>query len=307
MGVGNRELTSPRKRYPMKEIDEYRLVFIGGLHRSGTSPLHRCLQTHPDISCFENTGVPEDEGQHLQSVYPTAAEFGGAGRFGFVPDAHMTEDSELVTADRREKLFFEWSRYWDPSKSVLVEKSPPNIIRSRFLQALFPNSRFIFIIRHPIPTALTTMRRARTSLTSGIEHWIQCHELLINDLKILNRYFLLRYEDFVDDPDSYMEDIAKFIGLDATIKAKNIEKHINDKYFDQWEKHKTPPSRAKVIFERARNIFPRHTISIRSDREIEDIERRFETSINRFGYSFHNYGRSGCSGELNISAPYTRS
>jgi hypothetical protein len=46
-----------------------RLVFIGGLHRSGTSIVHRCLSDHPDVSGFQSTGVWEDEGQHLQSVY----------------------------------------------------------------------------------------------------------------------------------------------------------------------------------------------------------------------------------------------
>ena len=46
------------------------LVFVGGLHRSGTSLVHRCLALHPAVSGFSGTGVPEDEGQHLQTVYP---------------------------------------------------------------------------------------------------------------------------------------------------------------------------------------------------------------------------------------------
>ena len=57
------------------------LVFVGGLHRSGTTPLARALSAHPDISGFSNTGVPEDEGQHLQDVYPPAYVLGGPGRF----------------------------------------------------------------------------------------------------------------------------------------------------------------------------------------------------------------------------------
>jgi len=45
-----------------------RIVFVAGLHRSGTSLVHRCLAAHPDVSGFADTGVPEDEGQHLQTV-----------------------------------------------------------------------------------------------------------------------------------------------------------------------------------------------------------------------------------------------
>src|SRR4051812_31203825 len=54
-----------------------RLVFVGGLHRSGTSLVHRCLADHPRASGFRNTGVWEDEGQHLQTVYRPAGSHGG--------------------------------------------------------------------------------------------------------------------------------------------------------------------------------------------------------------------------------------
>jgi hypothetical protein len=61
-----------------------------------------------------------------------------------------------VTPENRQKLFEEWSRYWDVSKPYLLEKSPPNLIRTRFLQAMFPSSYFVVLLRHPIPVALAT-------------------------------------------------------------------------------------------------------------------------------------------------------
>ena len=55
------------------------LIFVAGLHRSRTSLLHKVISSHPEVSGFSQTGVPEDEGQHLQSVYKSAKSFGGAG------------------------------------------------------------------------------------------------------------------------------------------------------------------------------------------------------------------------------------
>lgn len=79
-------------------------LFIGGLHKSGTSLLSRILADHPQISCFANTGAPEDEGQHLQSVYRPARFHGGPGKFGFSPEAHLTDASPLICAGNRARL-----------------------------------------------------------------------------------------------------------------------------------------------------------------------------------------------------------
>src|SRR6516164_3214081 len=106
---------------------DHTLVFIGGLHRSGTSILHECLREHPRASGFRETGVPEDEGQHLQSVYPPAKVHGGPGKFGFHREAYLTESSLLVSDANREKLLCDWKKYWDITKATLLEKSPPNL------------------------------------------------------------------------------------------------------------------------------------------------------------------------------------
>ena len=98
---------------------------MAAIRRSGTSLVHRCLTRHPEVTGFSETGVPEDEGQHLQTVYSRAYEHGGAGRFGFDPRAHLTESSPLVTAENRGRLLLEWGEHWDSEKPVRVEKSPP--------------------------------------------------------------------------------------------------------------------------------------------------------------------------------------
>ena len=139
-----------------------KFIFISGLHRSGTSLLYRILKEQDEISGLSKTNELEDEGQHVQTVYKPAYEFGGVGKFGFNINARLDENSKLINELNRKKLFNEWSRFWDLEKNILLEKSPPNIIRTRFLQKMFPNSYFINITRHPIATSIASKKWSKT-------------------------------------------------------------------------------------------------------------------------------------------------
>jgi hypothetical protein len=189
-------------------------VFVCGLPRSGTSLLGRNVARMRDCTGFQNTGVLEDEGRFLQNVYPSEDVCGGPGRFGFDPRAHLTEDSDLLTTENVTKLRAGWHAYWDNSRSIFVEKTPANILMTRFLQAAFPNSYFIVIQRHPIPVSMAAQKWKWNvaSLYSMIEHWLHCHVIYERDKKHLKHVYELRYEDYVQNQTKYHEEIAAFLG-----------------------------------------------------------------------------------------------
>jgi hypothetical protein len=244
-----------------------RMVFVCGLHRSGTSVVHRCLREHPEVSGFSDTGVPQDEGQFLQTVYPPGRAHGGPGRFGFDPKAHLTEDSPLVSEANQRKLIAEWGRYWDMSSPRLVEKSPPNLVRTRFLRAMFPGARFVVVMRHPVAVAGATQKWSKTPLTSLVHHWVVCHETMRADIEGFDDVTELRYEDFVLDPDGAMARIHQHLGLSHVPATEPVRREINAKYFAAWK---------------ARRAYDPFGI----DRRI--AERRFEERARPFGYSLTN-------------------
>jgi hypothetical protein len=253
------------------DLRDHKIVFVCGLHRSGTSILFKALRGHPQISGFKDTGAPEDEGMHLQSVYKPSGDYGGAGRFGFEPQAHLTETSPLATDSNRLKLYSEWSPYWDLAKPYLLEKSPPNLIRTRFLQAMFPNSYFLVILRHPVAVSLATRRWYRTlrfytiRLRTVFEHWLTCHELFWEDRRYLDHYLVLKYEQLVHQPERSLGQIYTFLGLEMQPLIERLHAGINEKYFAQWQYLRD-------------GLFSRYPT--------RRLERDFEARIRRFGYSF---------------------
>lgn len=256
----------------MVDPARHRLVFVGGLHRSGTTVLGRCLAEHPNVSGFSDTGVPADEGQHLQSVYPTARTYGGPGKFGFAAEAHLTEGSPLVSEESAQTLVEEWSPYWDLERAVLVEKSPPNLIRTRFLQALFPEASFVMVTRHPVAVSLATQKWSKTSLSSLLEHWVTCHRIFAVDRQRLSRIHVVAYEDLVSAPQPCLDAIYAFLGLEARAMSLEVRSDGNDAYFARWEElGRGPVGRARLA----------------------RLRRRFGAEVEAFGYSLHDLPRSG--------------
>lgn len=159
---------------------------------------------------------------------------GGPGRFALDPAARLTEDSELVTRDAARRLLEAWTPYWDTSKPRLVEKSPPNLIRMRFLRALFPSARFIMVVRHPIAVSFATRKWSRTSVDALLQHWVSAHEHLVDDSLQVGRTALIRYEDVMADPDSQLDRLFAFLSLPSHAGDWAVLSGLNDAYFSRF-------------------------------------------------------------------------
>lgn len=219
---------------PAPAIAGEQFIFVCGLHRSGTSVLHRVLQESAAVSGLTDTGVPEDEGQHLQTVFRPAYEHGGPGRFAFDPDARMTEASGRDLARERDTLLREWGAYYDLSRRYFIEKSPPNLLRARYLQALFPGARFVFIVRHPIAVALATEKWAKTTHLELVLHWHAAHLLMLRDLPHIARKMVVRYEDMTADFPHHLGQVCEFLGLEPFASDEAMSDQ-NGRYFKNWE------------------------------------------------------------------------
>lgn len=249
------------------QTNNNKYVFLIGLHRSGTSILHECIKQHPSISGFTDTGANKDEGQFLQDVFPIAQKYGGPGKFAFKPEMHYTENSPLITAENKEKLLASWNVYWDTNKSIFIEKSPPNILKTRLLQEMFPNSYFILITRHPVATSYATKKWSKTSIISLLRHWIKAHRIFEKDKIHLKNLYTLKYELFVQNPDYYLNEIFDFIGVHNLTNNLDVKKNINNHYFSRWEKHLKNPMRKYLLKSQYNSI---------------------EKEINKFGYSLYD-------------------
>lgn len=225
------------------------------------------LARHPEVSGLTGTDAKEDEGQHLQDVLPPAREYGGAGRFALDPRSHLTETAPLATPENAERMVVQWAPYWDLDKRVLVEKSPPTVVRTRLLQALVPGARFVVVVRHPVVVSLSTRKWRRGMPFAGLlDHWFAAHETLLADLPHLSTAHVVKYEHLVHDPGCVLDELAAALGLSGAIPVDTVRAGASAGYHAEWERW----SRSRTPWRRA---------------ERRRLVERYEERARRFGYT----------------------
>ena len=133
--------------------------------------------------------------------------------------------------------------YWDMDRRLLVEKSPPNLVMGRFLQALFPGSALVVVVRHPVVVALSNKKWRKLlsrnamrygTLSALVGHWVRAHELLLDDAAHLKRLHVVRYEDLVEQPEQELGRIGSFLGLAQPIPASSLSGSRSERYEQAW-------------------------------------------------------------------------
>jgi hypothetical protein len=227
------------------------------VHRSGTTLLADLLGEHPALSALSETGVWHDEGQFLQDVYPTALECGGPGKFAFDERAHLTEADATgpdgrVPGELASQILGRWTPYWDLQRRFLVEKSPPNVVRFRYLQALFPDAHFVAIVRHPVAVAYATAGWAETPVSTLLEHWLHAHEVFERDRPAVSRLMFLRYEDLVRDVPGTLATVYATLGVEPFVPDASVRSDTNERYLRRWRHSRVAPVHPRVFVNRAR-------------------------------------------------------
>jgi hypothetical protein len=286
------------------------LVFVCGLQRSGTTLMSRILSESPEAAGLVGTHTNEDEGQFVQDVFENDHALGRrrtslrgvSERWARNPAAHLTEVHASALPLAKERLLASWWPFWsDHTARYFIEKSPSNLVRTRFLQTLFPDSRFVVITRHPAAQALAIRkwgpypRQLGFGMGVSIEHWLTAMELFAKDRRYLRNCLVVSYEDLRHSPAKTLGSIADFCGIADLERAVETIERGPDRYVAQWNAIRGSHALAKNSFARtdrstpadrlfsAANSFVART---NGNRQARSLQARFSGRLARFGYSF---------------------
>lgn len=182
-------------------------LFIAGCSNSGTSLLQALLSKHPLI------GSLPDEGQFCTDQLPLSRDTGMNRLWAIASEKFYLDETNTGNVNVK-KLKKQWAaRYKGLDKPILLEKSPPNTARLRWLQANFDNAYFIGIIRNGYAVAEGIRRKAGHPVELGARQWAGSNEILLKDFAFLTNKFLITYEELTENPSKILTDICKFISV----------------------------------------------------------------------------------------------
>lgn len=279
------------RRASLQPWTERQFLFVGGMHRSGTTLLARILSSSSQTAGLESSGAHMGEGQFLQTVYPRDRVFGGVTSWALSAESHFTESN--VHDGDAEGLWNSWSPHWDLSARYLVEKTPANISKSRYLQEMFPNSTFVIITRHPVVQALAVRkwsptRRGRWGLEFSdlIHNWVIAQERFLADRPRLRNCIVLRYEDLVRDSATQIRALGNALELDLDGAAEQFDGRNAGRYREEWEQRLArtyfSAEETSSIRKRVRSFVERHVFPW----EARKARRLYGERIRALGYDF---------------------
>lgn len=229
--------TSPLLRPTETPQDFDCYLFICELHRSGTTLLEALIDSVCDCAVLR-ADVPENEGQHLQDVFPSAMMHGGPGRFAFAPEMHPAPSDPGAAVAARQRLLSCWTPFVSGDKPLLLEKSPPNLTKIAWLRSVFPAARFVILTRDPRAVAAATRKWTRNPVSELIFHWHVAHDAAWRAIGPDCHH--VRYEDLCADPDAEMTRLISALDLPRrTDTAQRPERFArvtssNEKYLSKF-------------------------------------------------------------------------
>jgi len=168
-------------------------LFILCLPFSGSTILVKLIGTSKNSSIFSSQN---HEGQQLQEIR------------SFMRDKPWHIEKKIPW-DHVKKVY---EKNWDLNKTVLVEKSPPNLIRAKEIEKKFENTYFIVMIRNPYASCVSRkLRWPQASYTHLAKKWIIRIKYQKYNIENLSKVLFFTYEQFCDDPESVAKMISKFI------------------------------------------------------------------------------------------------
>ncbi|KAM9219184.1 protein-tyrosine sulfotransferase 2 isoform 2-T2 [Leptosomus discolor] len=192
---------------------EMPLIFIGGVPRSGTTLMRAMLDAHPEVRCGEETRI-------IPRVLAMRQAWSKSGREKMRLDEAGVTD-QVLDAAMQAFILEVIAKHGEPAR-YLCNKDPFTLKSSVYLSRLFPNSKFLLMVRDGRASVHSMITRKVTiagfdlnSYRDCLTKWNKAIEVMYSQCLEIGRARCLPvyYEQLVLHPEQSMHAIMKFLDI----------------------------------------------------------------------------------------------
>ena len=249
-------------------------IFLIGFPRSGTTLLEQILDSHPDLQTME------------EKPAAAAMEQAFLAMTSGVPNAVADLTQQQVDM-LRNTYYHEMQRHVERRlDTLLVDKLPLNIVRVPLLWRVFPEARFILVVRHPCDVVLSCLMQSFgnndamanfVSLESASELYSKVMEAWLDYERCLPlHYHVIHYEHLITNFEVEAKTLLNFLGVGWHEVVLNHTHHAQQRTIIQT------PSYHQVtqpIYEHAKYRWMRY------EKDFATVIDTLQPFIKHFGYS----------------------
>ena len=195
--------------------------FVLGCVRSGTTMLRQILERHPALVCPEEThlfrwphpfGTPDYRNAVLgNATLRRHRELDGISEDEFAAMLDRAPTRRALT----EAYMAAYRARRKPEAARWFEKSPQNVYGLQTIHGLFPEARFLHIVRHPLEVAASLKLGKIVKVASPVgaaNYWLEA-VLALARLResVPGRVWQVRYEDFTAAPLAHLRALFAFL------------------------------------------------------------------------------------------------
>lgn len=212
-----------KKCHENKSLKSENFIFVGGFGRSGTTLMRAILDAHPNIRCGPETKLIPLILQWHQYLIQSKSIM-----------AQINDSAiDISILDRAIGIFIKEIIYGNGKLSKRLCDKDPNIAKHiSYLKKVFPNSKFILMIRDPraVVYSYSNIYKRNNSifLEKIAKKWNKFMENAIKECNIAGNKFCLKvyYEKLVRNSSNELKNIINFVGERWHDSLLNHEKYI---------------------------------------------------------------------------------
>ncbi|MBT3304955.1 MAG: tetratricopeptide repeat protein, partial [Alphaproteobacteria bacterium] len=198
-------------------------VFLVGFPRSGTTLLDTILRSHEAVTVVEEKPTVNCVREAIERLYRDDPD----GR----PDLEATHLEAL-----RQIYFAELDKYLEPDKRtpIVIDKFPLNLVEAGLISRIFPQSRFLFALRHPCDCVLSGFMQ-NLGINEAMANFLDLEDAarLYDKVMTLWQHYqavlplqahTVRYESLIMALEETVAPVLDFLGVDWDDGIRNYAK-----------------------------------------------------------------------------------